>query len=137
MLKKLSTIVLLSLALMIMLGHDIIGHTHRHDHHAGHQSHHHHHHPVDDDGQGKPLDFRFLFSQFQHAASGLIYLSSHANGSGLTRELPLDFDGMCCFQFIQVPRTYRVLKQPPEDNHAQNLTYFFSSGLRAPPHFLA
>lgn len=129
MLRRISSILMLFSALTILLGHDVIPHTHHSEHHDA--IHHHDHHDDDNDDSESP------FSTLQHGENGINFLVkstlSHQFSKQVFSEVDLvkeDFS----FETVFVP----VEKEPPTyKTPFLDSLKFLPSGLRAPPYFIA
>jgi hypothetical protein len=132
MLKKLATLVMLYSAVAIMLGHEFFPHHHHfdfnekpHHHHAGN-----HHH---NDSENEDTDWSHLFSNFQHAVTGLTFLTSHCATNNFSKPIQ---------NFTTTHTTYLSFQCVIIELRQNTTPYFadyynsqisLSSGLRAPP----
>jgi len=140
MLKKYSSILLILTALVIMLGHNFIGH-HHHDIEHNEVSHHHHdghHHDNDteNDTENESEDWRHFFSGLHHGAEGLTFLNNHSFTNGFSKLIP-QFTTLHVshLDFQQVIIDVRQ-NAPPYISDHHNSHNYLPSGLRAPPIFI-
>ncbi len=129
-------------ALAILLGHDVIGH-HHHDFEQSSVGHHHHsddyQHENDggNNGEKEESGFGHFFSNFQHGENGVTFLTSPDNSnSGSKHFAPLVAILPEGFVFQHVTEFVRQ-NSPPHKPIYPNSQYLLTTGLRAPPSFIA
>lgn len=134
MLKKYTAILMMTVAYAILLGHSIIPH-HHHDHDHEVTEHHqtNHHHDNDTDSE----DFNHLFSHFTHLAGGFHFTTSHNFTNTFSKQQLSDVavlpDNFAITKFFIPP----LLHEPPAEQLIYISPHSLSSGLRAPPAFIA
>ncbi len=134
MLKKYTAILMMFTAYAILLGHNIIPHHHHdHDEHLTGQHNTHHNHDDGEDNDG----LNHMFSHFTHAADGFSFTPNH-NISNTFSKLQLSLvavlpDNFALSNFDIPP----LLGSPPAEHLIYISPHSHSSGLRAPPAFIA
>jgi hypothetical protein len=133
MLKKRATILFLTLAYAILLGHNIIPHHHHdteHDLTEHHQTSHNH------DSEKDSEDLSHILSHFIHSSDGFTFTVNHNISNTLSQQLFLLFavlpDNFSVDEFIIPP----LLHKPPAEHFIYISPHSLSSGLRAPPAFI-
>lgn len=130
--KKLVSIFMLYSALAIMLGHNVIPHTHHDDEHNNISHHHndgHHNNDTEDEREG----WSHIFSSLQHSEEGLTFLTSVGSAENFLKQTA-PFTAPCISNFIFNQEILEVRQNaPPYIDDYYNSHNFLPSGLRAPP----
>jgi hypothetical protein len=143
--KKGFSILMMSVALAIMLGHNIIPHHHHHDeqhhhHDFEHKSHAHHHdhnhqHGSDND-ESDNSELPDLLAKIQHGDNGITFLSSQH----IANPVPVvvsSFAAILPVSFVSQKITERARQNSPPYKHIHQAPhYLLPTGLRAPPTFI-
>ncbi len=132
MLKKFVSIFMLYSALAIMLGHNVIPHTH-HDNEHNKISHHHNDGQHNNDTEDEREGWSHIFLNLQHGAEGLTFLTSVGFADNFSKQITT-FTTPCISNFIFNQEVIEVRQNaPPYIDDYYNSHSFLPSGLRAPP----
>ncbi len=119
-------------ALAIMLGHNVVPHTHHDDEHNKISHHHnddHHNNDTEDEREG----WNHIFSNLQHGAEGLTFLTSVVSADNFSKQIA-PFTAPCISYFTFNQEIIEVRQNaPPYIDIYYNSQSFLPSGLRAPP----
>lgn len=135
--KKQISILFLFIACIIMQAHAIIPH-HHHDNEQELQAHHssdHHDHDSHDDAEEGFADLNHLFSHFVHTEDSFTYTHVDNTNNTLSKQYVLIL-AILPNHFSFVDFTIQPVRNKSSLKH-QISTHSLSSGLRAPPVFLA
>ena len=139
MFKKGCSIFMIVTALAIVLGHNVIPHTHVQEHSEHHHSHSHSHShdQSHSDSESEDSDFGHLLSIFPHEDGGVIFTEIPNFHFEISKQI-IPSVGVFIFPFVirQFPTIARQSSPPDKVVYFDNL-YFLPSGLRAPPAFIA
>ncbi len=139
MLKKICSILMISTALAILLGHNFIGHHHHDkeqiafDHSHAHD---HHHENENNDDEENDFDFLHFLSHLPHDGDDIFFLNGQdCNKTSSKKLLPLVAFFQPSFTFKSSLEFVRQ-NSPPHKVVYSNSQYSLPSGLRAPPAFI-